>query len=75
MSAVNEVAAESRASGQMGISDKQQDGGVRTSLQYWVSSAWRYLLFSKIAVELGQGSRSGREETPSWRWGLLSAWG
>lgn len=35
MSAVNEVAAESRASGQMGISEKQQDGGVRTSLQYW----------------------------------------
>lgn len=35
VSAVNEVAAESRASGQMGISEKQQDGGVRTSLQYW----------------------------------------
>ncbi|XDA82428.1 hypothetical protein R6Z07F_012346 [Ovis aries] len=34
VSAVNEVAAESRASGQMRISEKQQDGGVRMSLHY-----------------------------------------
>ncbi|KAI4562489.1 hypothetical protein MJT46_011451 [Ovis ammon polii x Ovis aries] len=34
VSAVNEVAAESRASGQIRISEKQQDGGVRMSLHY-----------------------------------------
>ena len=34
VSAVNEVAAESRASGQMRISEEQQDGGVRMSRHY-----------------------------------------